>query len=158
MKYSVIQFKALFFSLLISLGTGFLSSILTKNSMASYNALTKPFLTPPSFVFPIVWTILFVLMGISSYLIYVSHSKQRTKALGLYVLQLVLNFSWSILFFNFEWRFVAFLLIILLFLVLVKMIVSFYKINKIAAYLQIPYLLWIVFAGYLNLCIFLLNK
>lgn len=126
--------------------------------MESYNALVKPFLTPPSFVFPIVWTILFLLMGISSYLIYLSNEKGKTKALFFYALQLILNFIWPILFFNLEWYFFSFLWLILLFFVLVSMITQFYRINKVAAYLQIPYLLWVMFAGYLNFAIFLLNK
>lgn len=144
--------------MLISLGTGFLSSLLTKNHMESYNALAKPFLTPPSFVFPIVWTVLFLLMGISAYLIYLSNAKGKTKALFFYALQLILNFIWPILFFNLEWYFFSFLWLILLFFVLVSMITQFYKINKVAAYLQIPYFFWIMFAGYLNFAIFLLNK
>ena len=150
--------KALAVSILISVGVGALSALFTRNSMDVYEKVIQPPLSPPSWIFPVVWTILFVLMGISAYLIYRSDSFYRNSALRIYATQLVVNFFWSIIFFNFEMYLFAFLWLLLLLVMIILMIMSFYKINKAAAYLQIPYLLWVTFAGYLNLGIYLLNK
>jgi len=117
-----------------------------------YNSLRQPPLAPPGILFPIVWTILYILMGISAYLI----SKKDSIPL-IYYVGLGVNALWSIIFFVFKWRLLAFLWIILLIILVIKMIISFYKIDKWSAYLQIPYLLWILFACYLNLGIYLLN-
>lgn len=153
-----IKVKPLIISLLISLGVGALSGFLTSSSMDTYKALIKPPLSPPGFIFPIVWTILFVLMGISAYLIYMSDSPQKSKALTIYAIQLIVNFFWSIIFFNMQMYLFAFIWLVALWVWIVFMIVNFYKINKTAAILQIPYLLWVTFAGYLNLMVYLLNK
>ena len=150
--------KALIISILISVGVGALSALLTRNSMDVYEKVIQPPLSPPSWIFPVVWTILFVLMGISAYLIYRSDSLYRNSALRIYAIQLVVNFFWSIIFFNLEMYLLSFLWLLLLLLLIILMIMSFFKINKTAAYLQIPYLLWVTFAGYLNLGIYLLNK
>lgn len=150
--------KALIISILISVGVGALSALLTRNSMDVYEKVIQPPLSPPSWIFPVVWTILFILMGISAYLIYRSDSIYRNSALRIYAIQLVVNFFWSIIFFNLEMYLFSFLWLLLLLLMIILMIMSFYKINKTAAYLQIPYLLWVTFAGYLNLGIYLLNK
>jgi len=117
-----------------------------------YKSLEQPLLSPPSILFPIIWTILYILMGVSAYLI----SKKDNIPL-IYYVQLGVNALWSIIFFVFKLRLFAFIWIILLIILVVKMIFAFYKIDKKAAYLQIPYLLWIVFASYLNLGIYLLN-
>ncbi|MCI9110874.1 MAG: tryptophan-rich sensory protein [Bacilli bacterium] len=117
-----------------------------------YESLVLPPLAPPSFLFPVVWTILYILMGISAYLV----SKKETVPM-IYYVQLLVNACWSIIFFVFKLRLFAFIWIILLIILVVKMIIAFYKIDKVSAYLQIPYLLWILFAGYLNLGIYLLN-
>ncbi|MBQ6282514.1 MAG: tryptophan-rich sensory protein [Bacilli bacterium] len=148
--------KNLIISLLISLGVGGLSALITGGSMDTYMHLTKPPLAPPSILFPIVWTILFILMGISSYMIY--ESGDDNSSLKTYLLQLVINFIWPILFFVLDYRLLALIWIILLDIIVIIMIVKFYKNNKIAAYLQIPYLLWILFATYLNLGFYILNK
>ena len=150
--------KALVVSILISVGVGALSALLTRNSMDVYEKVIQPPLSPPSWIFPVVWTILFILMGISAYLIYISDSFYRNSALRIYATQLVVNFFWSIIFFNLEMYLLSFLWLLLLLLLIILMIMSFFKINKTAAYLQIPYLLWVTFAGYLNLGIYLLNK
>ncbi len=157
-KSTIINLKALIISLLISLGIGTLSSFLTQSSMSEYNKLIKPALSPPSIVFAVVWSILFALMGISAYLIYMSHSKYKDIALKIYGVQLIVNFFWSIIFFNLQMPLFAFIWLLLLILLVIVMIFYFYKVTKWAAYLQIPYLLWIIFAGYLNLMIYLLNK
>jgi len=150
--------KALGASILISVGVGALSALFTRNSMDVYEKVIQPPLSPPSWIFPVVWTILFILMGVSAYLIYRSDSFYRKSALRIYATQLVVNFFWSIIFFNLEMYLFAFLWLLLLLVMIILMIMSFFKINKEAAYLQIPYLLWVTFAGYLNLGIYLLNK
>ncbi|MCI5640432.1 MAG: tryptophan-rich sensory protein, partial [Lachnospiraceae bacterium] len=110
-------------------------------------------------LFPVVWTILYILMGISSYLITHSDSQvDKTNALTLYTLQLGANFLWSILFFGMGWYFFSFLWLCLLWVLILATILSFQKISPRAAWLLVPYLLWVTFAGYLNLGIALLNK
>lgn len=148
----------LILAILIPLAVGMISALFTTPGMAAYSQLIKPPLTPPSAVFPVVWTILYVLMGISSYLIYRSGSEDSKSALGWYAVQLLLNFLWSILFFGMSQYLPAFFLLLLLISVLIRMISSFYQISPLAAYLQIPYLLWCLFAAYLNLSIYLLNR
>ena len=122
-----------------------------------YNSLKQPFLAPPSILFPIVWTILYILMGIS-YGILESKSLIEPKTKFIYYLQLFVNAMWSIIFFTLKWRLFAFIWIIILSLLVIIMIIEFYKKNKIAGLLQIPYLLWVLFASYLNLAVYLLNK
>ena len=153
-----VKWKELIVSIAISLGVGALSGYLTMNSMSLYNDLVKPPLTPPGWIFPIVWTILFVLMGISAYLIYISDSEEKAQALQMYAIQLMLNFIWSLVFFNMQAYLLAFLILILLWIAIITMIKVFYEINPIAGKLQVPYLLWVTFAGYLNLAIYILNS
>lgn len=152
------RFEELIIAILIPLAVGLLSSLFTGNNTAVYTDLIKPDLSPPAIVFPIVWTILYIMMGIASYLIYISDSSKKEGALKLYALSLVLNFFWSILFFGFSLYLVSFFWILLLILCIVLMIVSFYQINPWASLLLIPYLLWTIFAAYLNFMIFVLNK
>lgn len=153
-----IKWKPLIICLLIPLAVGGLSALLTMGSMEIYGGLKQPPLSPPGFLFPIVWSILFILMGISSYLVYVSDNKNKTKALIIYAVQLVFNFFWTIIFFNMQSYLFAFIWLVILWILIIAMIVSFWKISKPAALLQIPYLLWVTFAGYLNLGVYLLNK
>lgn len=146
-------------SLLIALITGGVSALLTNMGMESYKAAQKPALTPPDIVFPIVWTVLFVLMAISAARIYLSPvSRQRSRGLLLYALQLIFNFFWSVLFFNFQAYALSFIWIIVLWTLILLMIISFAQTDKPAALLQIPYLLWVTFAAYLNFMVWLLNK
>jgi tryptophan-rich sensory protein len=149
--------RKLIIFILIPLAVGLVSGILTKNSMTMYNTLNQPALSPPGWVFPVVWTILYILMGVSSYLIATSPSQKKPEALLLYAIQLFLNFIWSPIFFGLGNYFLAFLVLVLLWYVIVKMIRAFFRIDPTAALLQIPYLLWITFAGYLNLAIIFLN-
>lgn len=153
-----INIKSLLLNLALPLGVGFISAIITSNSMEQYEALVKPPLAPPPSVFPIVWTILFILMGISSYIIWESTVYPKKKAFSWYLIQLVLNAFWTIIFFNLEMRLFAFFWLLALLFAIGKMIYNFAGVNKVAAYLQIPYFIWVVFAGYLNLSIYLLNK
>ncbi len=142
--------------ILIPLATGAVSSLLSGNM--SYDSFVKPSFSPPGYIFPIVWNVLYILMGISSYLIYSSDAPGKEKALQTYKLQLSFNFFWSILFFRFSQYLPAFLWLIVLIVLIVLMISQFYKICPLAAFLQIPYLLWCLFAAYLNYSIYLLNR
>ena len=122
-----------------------------------YNTLNKPPLSPPGFIFGIVWTILYILMGIS-YGILDTKNLIDEKINKIYYLQLIANLIWPILFFVFKWRLFSAIWIILLVILVIKMIIDFYRKNKLSAYLQIPYLLWTIFATYLNIGVYLLNR
>ena len=124
---------------------------------SSFENIVKPDFAPPAILFPIVWTILFTLMGISSYLIYKSNDLEKDKALLIYIVQLIINGVWSFFFFNQNWFLFSFIWIILLIIVVIIIIYQFFKINKTAALLQIPYLLWLIFASILSYNIYLLN-
>lgn len=146
-------------SILLTLAVGGVGGILTSLGMDSFDALTKPPLTPPSFLFPIVWTLLFILMGIGAARIYLTEpTVARNRALIVYVVQLAVNFLWSIIFFNLQAYGFAFFWLILLWVLILTMIYLFCKVDKPAALLQIPYAIWVTFAGYLNLMIWLLNR
>ena len=153
----MINIKSLIFNIIIPLAVGGISSILTRNSMEIYASSNQPWFAPPGFLFPIVWTILYILMGISAYMILKSKSDLQFKAIVVYSFQLLVNFIWPLIFFNARmYLFAFFWLIILLILVLI-MTILFYKINKVSAYLQIPYILWLIFASVLNFNVYLLN-
>lgn len=122
-----------------------------------YNSLQKPPFAPPSILFPIVWTILYVLMGIS-YGILKTGDLVDSKINLIYYSQLIVNLLWPIAFFVLKWRFFAFLWIILLVVLVINMIIQFYNKNQLSGLLQIPYLLWLLFATYLNLGVYLLNR
>lgn len=128
------------------------------NSRGFYNTLEKPPLSPPGILFPIVWSILYILMAISLYIVSESNSYNKEKSYLIYIIQLVVNSLWTLLFFGLNLQFVSFLWIILLIVLVIIMTVNFYNINKVAGLLQIPYLLWLFFASYLNLAIFILNR
>lgn len=153
-----IRLKPLLISLAISLGTGILSAVFTMNSMDFYKDINKPALAPPGWLFPIVWSILFILMGISAYIVYENKLSDDNLPLTIYFLQLVFNFLWSIIFFNARLYLFAFIWLVILWLLILLMIIQFYKVKPIAAYLQFPYILWVTFAGYLNFMIYILNK
>ncbi|MBQ1947599.1 MAG: tryptophan-rich sensory protein [Clostridia bacterium] len=141
----------------ISLGVGALAAFLTKDSMDIYESINTPPLTPPGWLFPVVWSILYVLMGIGAARV----SKLRlpqNNALFVFFLQLGINFFWSIFFFNLRAFLFSFLWLLLLWLCIILMIKKFRSKDKIAAYLQIPYLLWVTFAAYLNFAIWFLNR
>ena len=148
--------KKLFISVLIPLGLGTLVGLLT-SSFTNYSDFIKPSFAPPGIVFPIVWTILYTLMGISSYIIGESNSYRKRKALSIYRIQLIFNILWSFIFFVFNLKTLAFIWILVLIVMVGLMIKEFLSINKTAGYLQIPYLLWLIFASILNLSIIFLN-
>ncbi|MBQ6697472.1 MAG: tryptophan-rich sensory protein [Oscillospiraceae bacterium] len=141
--------------ILISLAVGGLSAFLTRNNMNVFDSIQKPPLTPPAIVFPIVWTILFTLMGYSAARVYLEDPK--SNAIEVFGVNLVVNFFWSIIFFNLQAYTFAFIWLLLLIAVVVVMIIKFYRVDKAAAFLQLPYLAWLLFAGYLNLYIALMN-
>lgn len=153
------NYKLLALCIFIPLLTGVLSGLISSSGIKNFNIINKPPLSPPGFLFPVVWTILYILMGIASYLVITSgQSKTKIKdALITYYLQLFFNFFWSIIFFNLEWYMFAFVWLLILWVLIFNTIISFYEISKTAAYLMLPYLLWVTFAGYLNLGIYLLN-
>ncbi len=136
---------------------GALSRLLSGNSFSFYNELIKPPLSPPGWLFPVMWAILYALMGISAFMIYISDAKERSKALVLYGAQLFVNFTWSIVFFRFRMPGISVAVILTLLALIVAMIVIFRRIRPAAAYLNIPYLIWIIYASYLNIGVFLLN-
>lgn len=152
-----IQWKTLLLFIFLPLFLGFLSSQLISSNVVLYDTLILPPFSPPAFLFPIVWTILYILMGISSYLIFVSDHPMKKSGLILYGIQLFLNFIWSHIFFHLQMYGLAFLILVLLFIVVLLMTKHFFNISPIAGLLQIPYILWLVIAGYLNLTILLLN-
>ena len=146
-------------SLALPLGIGVLASLLTRQSMEIFDAVNKPPLSPPGILFPIVWTILYILMGIGSYLVYHSNadSTDIQKALRVYGIQLVVNFLWPTFFFNFQWYLFSFLWLLMLWALVLIMIVQFAKVSKTAAWINIPYFIWLTFAAYLNLGRYILN-
>ena len=153
-----IQWKKLLICLAIPLVVGGLSALVTNSAMQAFGTLNQPPLSPPPWLFPVVWTTLFILMGIASYLVLTAGQPYRARtALTVYGIQLVFNFFWSILFFNLQAYWVAFVWLILLWLLILLNMVLFYRLDKRAGYLLIPYLVWVTFAGYLNAAIALLN-
>ena len=150
------QFKIYAKSILIPVLVGLIIGAIT-SSVIEYNTLIQPVLAPPSILFPIVWTILYVLMGIS-YGRLESKNLVNSEINFIYYLQLFVNSMWSIIFFTFEWRLFAFIWLLILILLIITMIIKFYNKDKVAGLLQIPYLLWALFAAYLNLSIYLLNR
>lgn len=143
-------------SILLPVLIGGLVGLIISKSI-DYNSLIKPVLSPPSIVFPIAWTILYILMGIS-YGMLKSKGLNDSKVKTIYYLQLFVNALWSILFFTLKWRLFAFIWILLLDILVLIMLKVFYKKNKASGLLQVPYLLWVLFASYLNLFIYLLNR
>ena len=154
-----INFKTLLIFLAIPLVVGGVSALLTMGSMEYFELLEKPPLSPPGWLFPIVWTILFILMGASSYLVVESGAEPLVKisALKMYFLQLVFNLLWSIFFFNLELYGFSFMWLLTLLFLIVLTAVRFRRIDKLAGILMLPYIAWVIFAGYLNLGIALLN-
>lgn len=144
----------------IALGVGALSGLLSMNGMEIYaQTVIKPALTPPGWLFPVVWTLLYTLMGISAARVWrTKDSPERSRGLNLYVAQLIVNFFWSLIFFNAQAFGFALIWLLLLWVLVLLMILQFYRVDKLAALLQIPYLIWLTFAAYLNLGVWVLNR
>ena len=154
-----IRWKTLIFNLAVPLITGAVSGFLTRSAMQQYGQLNQPPLSPPSAVFPVVWTTLFLLMGISAYLVTMKRS-DGLKSFDLpavYWIQLIVNFIWPLIFFNLAIYGIALAWLIRLIILVIYMIFQFHDITPAAGWLQVPYLLWLIFAGYLNAGIWLLN-
>ena len=139
---------------------GALSGWLSKDGMKIFSAsISQPPLSPPAFLFPIVWGILYALMGIGAARIYRSpQSTERNRALNIYITQLIVNFFWSLIFFNAQAFLFAFFWLLILWILVLWMILLFHKVDPLSAKLQIPYLLWLSFAAYLNLGVWYLNR
>ena len=136
---------------------GALSGIIAGNSFGIYSELVKPPLSPPSWLFSLMWAILYALMGASAYIVYYADKDGRKNNLILYGIQLFFNFIWSIIFFRFRLIGVSGAVILILIVLVIRMIMQFRKSNKIAGYINIPYLIWLIFALYLNIGVFILN-
>lgn len=151
--------KRLILCLAVPLVVGAAAVLLTQNSMETFEALKQPPLSPPGWLFPVVWTALYLLMGISSYLVCVSDAarEEKARALWAYGVQLAFNFLWPIFFFNLAWYLFAFAWLVALWILILITALRFRRIRSLAGRLLIPYLLWVAFAGYLNLGIYLLN-
>lgn len=153
------NWKPYLFWILLAEAVGGLSGWLTRDAMQSYSeTILQPPLSPPGWVFPVVWTALFALMGIGAARIYLAPpSKERSRGLNLFITQLVVNFFWSPIFFNAQAFGFAFFWLLLLWGLVLWMILTFRKLDPLAAKLQIPYLIWLTFAAYLNLGVWYLN-
>ena len=154
-----INYKSLIICIIIPLAVGGLSALLTMGSMRDFEALNKPPLSPPGWLFPVVWTALYVLMGVASYLVLEtpSSSEEKKRAFKVYFLKLAFNFLWSIIFFTLGAYEIAFAWLCVLLSLIVVTTVRFWRINKTAGILMLPYILWVLFAGYLNLAISYIN-
>ena len=154
------KWKTYAFWILLTEGVGALSGWLTRAGTKAYaQTVVQPPLSPPPSVFPWVWAVLFALMGIGAARVYAAPaSNNRSRALGLFFVQLFFNFLWSIIFFNLQAYGLAFFWLLALWVLIIAMIVTFFRVDKPAAWLQVPYLLWVTFAAYLNLGVWLLNR
>lgn len=152
--------KQLILCLLLPLAVGALAAWLTRGSMANFEALRQPPLSPPGWLFPVVWTVLYGLMGYGSWLVLNSGAPEEEirKALGLYGLQLAVNFVWPLLFFGLSRYFAAFLWILLLWGLIFATYLAFRRLSPRAGAVLLPYLLWVTFAAYLNFGVWYLNR
>ncbi len=154
-----IKWKELIICVAIPLVVARIAGFITAQSMDIFNALEKPPLSPPGWLFPVVWVFLYVFMGVASYLVYTANIDvaQKKTALTFYGVQLVFNFFWSLLFFGLSLYVFSFIWLVVLWVLILLTIISMQKINKITLYLLLPYILWVTFAGYLNIGIAILN-
>ena len=152
--------KTYAFWIALSEGAGLLSGLLARGAMQNFNeTVTQPPLSPPAILFPIVWTLLYALMGIGAARIRLTHvSTQRSHGINLFIAQLTINFFWSLIFFNAQAYGFAFLWLLLLLALVIWMLVTWRKLDPIAAKLQIPYLIWLTFAACLNFGVWYLNR
>ena len=155
-------------SIAAALAAGGISSVFAMSAMKEYGALRQPPLAPPPWLFPVVWTILFVLMGVSAARIYIVGKQDRSGgnsdiggqaacALRVYLVQLILNMLWTPLFFTLNLRLAAFVLLVMLLITVIVMTCRFFKLDKVSGILMLPYIAWLLFAGYLNLGTYILN-
>lgn len=152
--------KRLLLCLGLPLAVGGLAALLTRRGMEDYTSLCQPPLSPPGWLFPVAWTVLYLAMGWASFRVLVSGKPEREKkrALGLYGLQLLANFFWPVLFFGFSWYLASFFGLVALWVLILKTMLSFSGLDRLAGDLLFPYLLWTTFAGYLNFGVYVLNQ
>ena len=150
--------KPLVASLAVSLGVGGLSALLTRKSMEKYAFLDQPPLAPPGWVFPVVWTALFILMGVAAWRVWERDGPGRKKALTLYGAQLVFNFLWTLIFFNAGRYGLALVWLVVLWGLVLATLACFWREDAVAGKLMIPYLVWVTFAAYLNAGVWVLNR
>ena len=144
----------------VPLLVGLLSALITRGNMDIYSELKAPPLAPPGWLFPIVWTLLYILMGVSSAMVLINNERDKAAAeqgIKLYIISLFLNFGWSIVFFNNSAYFIALLWLLVLLYSIVRYVLCYRRVSLASAWLQLPYILWVTFAGYLNAAIWLLN-
>ncbi len=153
----LINWKLLILCVALCLGGGFLSGLTSQNTLGIYESLNLPDLYPPGYLFSIVWTILYILMGISLYMVLNSPMKRDILTLGVFGIQLVLNFAWTPVFFVMSNYLAAFILLVIIWVFAALMIYFFYKADKKSGLLQIPYLVWLTFAAYLSYSVYVLN-
>lgn len=144
----------------IPLCVGALSSFLTRNAYSDYANLNRPIFSPPGSVFPVVWTILYILMGLGAYIVYYTETEDMSRIIGLalYYVQLIMNFVWSIAFFGQKLYLFAFIWLIVMWLVIIAMLGHFKKVSTLAFVLNVPLVVWCTFAAYLNLGTYILNR
>ena len=151
--------RAYFCWVIFAEAVGGLSSFLTREGMKIYaDSAVKPLLTPPALAFPVAWTVLYALMGISAARVYKAlPSPDRTKGLRMFMLQLAVNFVWCFVFFTFREYLGALAVLGVLLVLVLMMAVYFWRVDRLSGYLQVPYVMWLIFAGYLNLGVWQLN-
>ena len=152
------KLKTLLWSLILTFAIALAGGVVTYIGMPGFKEAAQPALSPPAFLFPIVWTLLFAIMAFGAAVVYDSENRNSPKALFVYALQLAMNFWWCVLFFGFRLYLFAFIWLVLLWAAVLVMIILFTRINKLAGLLQILYLLWLTFAAYLNFGVWMLNR
>lgn len=154
-----INLKRLLICLVIPIGLGILSSLISGNMGGVYPTLNRPPLSPPAWIFPVVWSILYILMGISAYIVSDTRGMHSSKeqAMKIYYAQLIINVLWPIIIFRFRQFTIAAIMLGALIVAVIATIIKFKKINNTAALLLVPYLIWILFALYLNIGVAVLN-
>lgn len=154
------NFKGLLKNILMSVGGGLLVGFITRNSINVYDTLKKSLLTPPNIVFQIVWIVLYTLIGIAAYRIYMNNKAEKNDYNGYfyYLVQLLINFLWTIIFFNLRLYGISFILIIILLILITITTIKFFKVDKISGVLMVPYIGWITFASYLTFYIWIFNE
>ena len=144
-------------AILIPLLVGGISALITMNQMELFETVAKPPLAPPRWLFPVAWTILYILMGIASYLLYIADTQEGREALVLYGVQLFFNFFWSIIFFNLEAYWFALIWLFIMWIIILLLLIKSKKVDERAFWLLLPYFIWTTFAFYLNFGIAILN-
>lgn len=153
-----INFLPLMISIIIPLAVGFLSAFVTRNYMNSFDTLTKPRLSPPAWLFPVAWSILYILMGIACYMMIRSRNPLKFYAIILYALQLFFNFFWSIIFFNQQTYWFALFWLMVMWIIIFALVLLNIRVSLSAMFLLLPLLAWTTFAAYLNYSIARLNS